>query len=120
MKTEIHTVKSNPRIDWLKVGKSHSEGHENKIIKIISRMEWDFDFVGKDLPMGPALCIKETIKQLKLPKVSAISYSCNELAPYGFYGVEANYKNSKIRIFVVDEGSETVPVCVFVWDKPIA
>ncbi len=90
---EDQTIKTDYRIDWLNVGKSHSEGREKKLIKIISRMEWDFDYIGKDLPMGPALCSQETIKQLKLPKVSAISYSCHELAPYGLYGIEANYKN---------------------------
>jgi len=77
--------------DWTSVGDAHTQDKE-RIISIIERMEWDYDFKGKQIAMMPALGIRSVIKEFRIPKVSAVSYNCHEMAPYGFYGVEGNYK----------------------------
>jgi len=113
MKTLIN---NNYRIDWTQVGEAHSQD-KPRITDIIHRMNWDYNYKSKQIAMMPALAIKEAIKELKIPKVSAISYNCHELAPYGFYGIEGNYKNARVQIFIVDEGTQIVPVCMFVWEN---
>ena len=106
------------RIDWTETGKIHSEGHQNKFKSVISRLTWHkmADMKGVKVPMMPGEGIKAAIKEFGIPKVSAISYDCHELAPYGFYGIEGNYKNALVRVFIVDEGSSMVPVCMYVTD----
>ncbi len=57
----------------------------------------------------PGLGIQTAIKELRLPKVSAYCLS-NELAPYGLYGVEANYTNGRARVYILDRGSDMLPL----------
>jgi len=104
------------RIDWMKTGTKHTQD-KAKIMAIIGRMQWDDDFRGKQLPMMPALGIQAAIKNLKLPKVDSISYSCMELAPFGLYGVSCHFKNSDVKMFFVDEGSSLVPICAYVKER---
>lgn len=107
------------RIDWTETGKEHSEGNRDKIKTVISRMVWHkmADMVGVQVAMMPGEGIKAAIKEFGIPKVSAISYDCHEMAPYGFYGIEGNYKNAKVQIFIMDEGASMVPVCMYVEEK---
>jgi hypothetical protein len=58
----------------------------------------------------PGLNISQAIEELRVPKVSHIAVS-SDLAPYGFYGIRAHYKNGDADIFLVDSGSELTPVC---------
>lgn len=72
-------------------------------------------------PMMPGLGIQECIQQLRLPRVTAIAYdgaftapdpSCPaESAHYAVYGIEANYSNGTAHVYVVDTGTELLPVC---------
>jgi len=62
----------------------------------------------------PGLGIKGVIKEFKLPGVDKIAISHN-LAPYGFYGIQANYKKGdvkRIRLYVLDFGDHITPVFV--------
>lgn len=65
-------------------------------------------------PMLPGLGIKECIKQLRLPKVSQVAIS-HDLAPYGFYGIEARYKNGRARVYVLDRGTDLIPLASDFW-----
>ena len=105
------------RIDWMQVGKEHWEGQKERIQDIIDRMDWDYDFRGKSVAMTAGLAINEIIKEMKMPRVTAVSYNSHEMAPFGIYGIEANYKNARIRLIVVDEGSCCNPICTLVWPK---
>jgi len=111
----METATQNYRTDWMKTGATHITD-KDRINSIIDRMPWDYDFRGKDVPMMPGMAISSIIKEMRLPKVSAVSYGSHELAPYGIYGIEATFKNAKIRLIIVDEGSQCVPICARVWD----
>ena len=105
------------RIDWMKTGAEHTKDRHEQVEEIISRMEWDSHYIGKQIAMMPALAIQAAIKEFRIPRVSAVSYNCHEFAPFGLYGIEGNYTNGKVRIFIVDEGSHLVPICAYVWDE---
>ena len=95
---------------WTEVGKQHSGTEEAKagIQKAIDGLDWSIK-PGDELPMMPGLAINKLLKEFNLPKVSWLAIS-SDLAPYGFYGIEANYRNGRARICFVDEGSRLVPV----------
>jgi hypothetical protein len=78
----------------------------------IAGLEWRS--AGVELPMMPGQMVLATVRQLRIPKVSAVAIS-SELAPYGLYGVEGNYANGRARIYVVDQGTGAVPVASDFW-----
>lgn len=61
------------------------------------------------LSMIPGEGIKAAIKELRIPKVTQIAIS-HDLAPYGLYAIEGNYKNGRAVVYVVDLGSNLIPV----------
>lgn len=67
-----------------------------------------------ELPMAPGLAIRQAIKELRLPKVSRFAISI-DLAPFGFYGIEANYRNGRARVYIVDQGSVLTTLASDFW-----
>jgi hypothetical protein len=82
------------------------------VCRAIDRLQWmEIPKEGTlEVAMMPGLGIKESIKELRIPKVSHIAIS-SALAPYGFYGIRAHYKNGDAEIFLIDVGSNITPVC---------
>lgn len=106
--------------NWTQAGAHHSDGNRELIQERIDRLEWvDIPPHGEslDLPFCQGEGIKECIRELRIPKVSRISWSCMEFAPFGFYGIEGNYKNGRVRVYIMDEGSTCVPVMSEIWPK---
>lgn len=109
---------------WTKVGQEivgrELEGWEEcgvtmtqeRVARAIEDIEWREIPKGGTLeaPAMPGMGIQETIKQLRIPKVSHIAW-LNQLAPYGLYGVRGHYKNGDAEVYVVDLGTHIVPVC---------
>jgi hypothetical protein len=107
---------------WMKVGAEHTatEKQRAEVLKAIEAMEWQ-RIPGPDekalvVGMMPGENIKECIRELRLPKVSAIAIS-NEMAPYGLYGIESNFKNRRARLYVLDKGHVCTPLCSDFWPK---
>jgi len=82
----------------------------------IDALEWqDVPKRGKTrLAAMPALGITAAIEELRIPKVSKFSIS-TDLAPYGLYGIEGNYSNGRARIYVLDRGSDLLPMASDFW-----
>ena len=97
------------RRDWTNVGKCHSQGNEEKLSGMFERLNWLTPPC--DMPMAPGEGIKGAIKELTIPRVSRVAYS-HELAPYGLLGIEGNYKNGRVQIYLVDEGDSVVPLAM--------
>ena len=100
-----------PRIDWMNTGKEYWDGNQDKIKKFISEVSW------KEIPCTMAFCqgeaIKETIKQLKIPKVSHVCDS-HEMAPFGLIGIRGHFKNADVDFFAVDDGVSVTSLCAIV------
>ncbi len=101
------------REDWLSVGREEWAGTQDRIRAAAAALEWRLLPV-EDAPAMPGLGIKAAIEQLRLPRVSRVAWS-SELAPYGFYGIEANYRNGRVQVFIVDRGTECLPVVSYFW-----
>ena len=91
------------------------------IVRAIDTFEWVETPADPEaemtLPIVPALAIQAAIKELRIPKVTRIAWRCHELAPHGFYGIEGNYKNGRVRVYVVDTGTHLIPVRTDFWPK---
>ena len=113
------TMNSYKRIDWMNVGKNHTEGNEGKLIPIFLAMDWQKVTPGFEMAMMPGLGIQAAIKELRIPKVSHVATS-PELAPYGLYGIRGRFtgggRDETVDLFIVDEGCSMHPLAAIVYD----
>lgn len=92
--------------NWTQNGEK--EGFErSKIEAAIFSLEWQA--LPVELGMMPGEGIKAAIKELRIPRVSHVAVS-SELAPYGFYGIRAQYSNGRAEIFIADMGTYLCPI----------
>jgi hypothetical protein len=127
------TVATEPRRDWLSIGaKAMEEGTEHEIDtaegwivehrpisrerveRAIPKLQW-VEPEG-NFPISPGMALQAAIEQLELPKVSAVAYRGEDehvgFHNYSLYGIEANYKDGRARVYVMDRGHDLVPLCV--------
>lgn len=95
---------------WTEIGKEETEGHQDRIGKILDSLDWEPLITGKQYPMMPAHGVMESIKQLRIPKVSHIAIGCHEMAPFGLYGIRGHYKNGMAEIFLLDRGHDILVI----------
>lgn len=110
---------------WTEVGKAAPERLEGgcrltpaTVAAAIEAMTWQPVPTGTEaleLPMVPALAVERLVSELRLPKVTAISVDSADLAPFGLYGIEANYSNGRARLYVLDLGSVLTPLASDFW-----
>jgi hypothetical protein len=93
---------------WTKVGEEYTQDKHTEITGMIDRLKWQS--IPCDMAAGPGLAIKEAIKKFRIPKVTSVACS-NEMAPYGLESIEGNYKNGRVRIYLVDDGVSLTPIC---------
>lgn len=128
--SEQVAIQAKYRIDWTAVGSDFNGTDElkAKVLDAIADIDRNaFEEPGEwsrwhevhpnkrlTLAMMPAQGISETIKQLRLPHVTAVGISAL-LSPMALYGVRANYGArgvfQTVDVFVVDHGDGITPVC---------
>jgi hypothetical protein len=104
------------RIDWMQAGKEHWTGRQDGLTAIFAAVDWQEFTPGVEVAMMPGLGIQETIKQLRIPKVSHFAIS-NELAPFGLYGIRGHFENADVDFFVADAGSVMHALAAVVSEK---
>lgn len=77
--------------------------------KAIEALDWQEVTDDLELAAMPGYAIANAIAEYRIPKVSRVAVS-SDLAPYGFYGIEGNYTNGRARVYIVDRGTELIPV----------
>jgi hypothetical protein len=83
------------------------------VARVIEQMPWQEP--PERLPMSPGLAIQALIGQLRLPRVDLISYRNWDLAPYGLYGIQANYTDGRARFYVLDRGHDLTLLAIDFW-----
>jgi|SRR5208283_3048140 len=91
--------------NWTEVGKEYD--HE-VIIRTIDSLEWKALPLTLDFMNGEG--IKAAIKGFRIAKVSHVATS-PAMAPCGFFGIRGHFANGDAEFYLIDEGSELVPVC---------
>jgi hypothetical protein len=92
---------------WTHVGREViSDGLREKISGMLERIEL------RSLPYETGLMqgmgIKAAIKEFRIPATHA--GDSREFAPYGLYGVRGRYKNGVAEVFLLDAGTEIIPI----------
>lgn len=113
------TPAGEPVRDWLSIG-LRFEAQRDQVEAAIDGLRWQTE---KSTAMVPGLAINALIREFRLPKVSRYAVNGTIQAPdppeglatYSVYGVEASFSNGRARLYVVDTGSELVPVCADFW-----
>lgn len=135
------TATTAARRDWMNVGARYTTPERRQQVEQeIARLKWTTFADAKDgtlsLPFCPGEAIKKAIRELRIPKVTAIAWTAgtgkrtrpaclnfpgrtgDEDGEYpGLYGIEGNYKNGRVRLYVADNGTEILPVAVDFWEK---
>lgn len=118
--------------NWTEVGaKFTGPDDRERVERAFAGLTWeDLPADGSPLEMGfmPGEAIKACIRELGLPKVSmvaadgylswpdvvdghpAIAGYQPETAHYAVYGIEANYKQGRVRVYLLDSGTEILPL----------
>lgn len=112
-----------PRREWLNGGRAAlAKGWEREtdggvewepipdeaVERAIEKLVWE-PLAGAK-PFSPGFAIEACIRQFRIPKVTRIAIS-HDLAPYGFYGIEAHYKLGRTLLYVLDMGLSLQAVC---------
>lgn len=105
------------RHDWMNVGRAHSETDAQRaaLLAAVDRMTWR-PFAGSTFSGMGGLAMVDTIRELRIPRVNLAAES-PALAPFGFFGLHAHYRNGEAWIFAVHEGSSVVPVLAIFADR---
>jgi hypothetical protein len=111
---------------WTKLGRAvmaeincdASEDGRPMTVEVVERaiehMAWEEP--PERLPMSPGLAIQQLIRELELPGVDRISYrNQGDLAPYGLYGIQANYADGRVRLYILDRGHDLVVLASDLW-----
>ena len=111
---------------WTKLGRAvmaesnrdASEDGRPMTVKAVERaiehMAWEQP--PNRLPMSTGLAIQQLIRELELPGVDCISYrNQGDLGPYGLYGIQANYSDGRVRLYILDRGHDLVVLASDLW-----
>lgn len=128
--TENAATVEPTQVDWIGVGKEYVKTDEDKkkIEKKIKGLKWmDIPAAGEpalSVGMMPGMGIKTFIKEFKVPKVDKVAIadrgfelSVEKGASYGFYGIQGNYTNGRVRIYVLDAGNVMIPIVSEIFPK---
>lgn len=98
---------------WAEIGvKCVPEKERGRVAAVIEDFKWQS--IPCTLPMMPGENIKGIIAAFKIPKVSHVAIT-NEITPFRFYGIRAHYENGKAQHYLLDRGSDCVPIASDFW-----
>jgi hypothetical protein len=124
--TEEAQLTDTPRRDWKKTGERHvPRKRRPELLRLIEKLTWHEFKPEMLLPALPGLAIRATLVEFNLPNVTEIAWDGlleRGSASYGLYGIEANYPNGRVRLYLLDIGTATVPVLCDFWatSPPVA
>jgi hypothetical protein len=125
-------TRKGPERTWTGVGSRYTTAKRRPdILRAIASLEWQ-DATGQDaveLPMMAGLAIKTFMKEMRMPPVSRLAWhgANNTLCwrdghgkaqHYSLYGIEAMYGNVRVRVYIIDVGTATVPLASDLWPLP--
>ena len=107
------------RRDYTEVG--HNEGYTRKEIDgAIQRIgEWIPYSQMHDLPLGQGYAILQVIQGCNVPRkgIKQVALHGSIAGTYGFYGLDVEYKNAHVKIYMVDKGLTVTPLAMDVQEK---
>ncbi len=101
---------------WTDIGNPSVEllGGQPRISEAIDRIAWHP--VRTPAPFSQGYAIRAAIQHFRMRRVIQWG-DANALAPYGLLGIEATYQNGRVRLYLLDSGSDAVPLCTDVFPE---
>lgn len=124
------TTQLTPTRNWTRVGSEYSDTEAKRaiMVAIIDTLEWvELPPKGQKIRLGfmQGEAIKTAITEFRLPRVDMIAENglyvgvdrldSRESVSYALYGIQCHYTNGKSRIYLLDRGSDVVPVASDIW-----
>lgn len=116
---------------WTTVGAEYTDGaRRTDVLAAIDSLTWVKARANMTLGFMQGAAIKTAIRELDLPDVTLIAHNgVVEWPPpngdadgeaYAVYGIEANYRNGRARVYVLDTGTSLIPVASDFWPEEAA
>lgn len=104
------------RRDFTNVGKK--EYTKEEIEQAIKTIEWE-EFRTTDLPFCQGEAIKNVVRECNVPlsKITRMSLHGCIKSSHGFYGLDVDYSNARVLIYIADNGCSCCPVAMDVYNK---
>ena len=96
--------------NWTTVGAAAIEGAGGRprVEAAIAGLTWNP--MATPAPFSQGYVIRAAIQEFRMPRPSQWGDS-HHLAPFGLVGIEPHYTNGRARLYVLDAGSQAIPVC---------
>lgn len=98
---------------WTKVGVGEADmrmARRPDVEALIGDLRWQPYRRGMDVPQRAGEVIAAAVRQLRLPRVTALGIDGSFSSRPYVYGIEANYRDGPVRIYVGDHGDKIVPL----------
>lgn len=105
---------------WTTVGRKHTRTKTQRgfVAAAIGKLEWQPVPLVDRVPFAAAYALKAAITEFRIPKVSAIAVDGPVIENrYGIYGIEGNFVNGRARVYLLDRGSDLVPLATDYYAK---
>ena len=113
-------MEATMRRDWKNVGLEYCPVEDRSTMEAeIEHLEWH-SLSQKDVPFSQGEAIKAVIQEFRLPKVSQVAWNGVIGDRYALLGIECNYENGRVRLYVLDHGCGVCPICVDFWENEVA
>ena len=104
-----------PKRHWSEVGKAEvSDSGRPRIEAEIAELEWEPAAPGLSMPMMQGMSINTAIKNLRLPRVTALAWN-GVVGNFALIGIECNYAMGRCRVYILDTGMACIPVAHDFW-----
>ena len=91
---------------------------KEEIEQAISRVDWE-PFRRENLPFCQGEAIKTLVIECNIPlsKITRMSLHGVIKGSHGFYGLDVDYKNARVQLYIVDNGCSCGVCAADVWEK---
>lgn len=109
------------RRDHPEVGHQLVEEWHEEIERAIARLEWED--CGDHLPFSQGYVVKLAIETYGCAPSRVALHGTVRIAPkgewehYALCGLECEYSNARIRVYLLDLGDQAIPVLIDVWER---
>jgi hypothetical protein len=112
------SVNEERRRDYTKVGAEDYSKEE--IDSAIQTVEWE-DFRKDNLPFSQGEALKKIVTEFKIPlsKINKMSLHGVIKGTHGFYGLDVDYKNANVHLYIADDGVSVRVVAADVEEKKV-
>jgi hypothetical protein len=118
---------------WTTVGARYTTpARRPDILHAIASLQWHEvgDRKSVEVPAVPGLAINACIRAMRMRHVSQLAWhgvdatvdwyeEDPEGQHYAIYGIQAHYANGRARLYVIDIGTDTVPLASDFWPAPV-